>query len=72
MRKEIDIQGHKIKITLIKINPKRTVLSHIIIKLSKVLYESSKKKVTHHKQGSSNGVISGLLGRNLAGQKGVG
>lgn len=58
------------------VNPKKSTLRHIIIKLSRENYRensnSNKRKVDHHVQEKPHNTISAFFSRNSTGQKAVG
>lgn len=70
LRKEIDIQIHEAQKINIRINPKKSTMKHIVIKLSRVkesILESGREK--RHTRGTHK-IVSRFLS-SLAGQEGV-
>ena len=76
MGKETVTQVQEAQRVPYRVNPRRNMLRHILIKLTKIKYKeknikSSKGKATNNIQGNPHMVIRGLFSRNSAGQKGV-
>ena len=79
MEKEITTQVHEAQRVPYRINPRRNMARHILIKVKKknqknpkrTNIKSSKKKATHNTQGDTHKAKSCSFYKNPAGQKGV-
>ena len=76
MGKEIATQVQEVRRVPGRINPRRNMPRHIVIKLTKIkdkgkIIESNKGKMTNNLQGNCHKVNSWFLSRNSTSQKGM-